>query len=202
MTRVTKAAAERQQEIVATARKIFVEKGFDDAQISDIAKEMNVAHGLVYHYFKSKTELLYAVIDELAKEHMAEAQKRIAKSKGTTRECIETLLADKETDGKKKYEKLFSSLMANQGVLEYLKRTMILSTSPVLLSLIERGNTDGSWNCKYPKETADFIIQGMSGIMNTAGSDFKEDAENKVIFTDIIMRLLGAGQAEEEEKER
>ncbi|MDR0875143.1 MAG: TetR/AcrR family transcriptional regulator [Clostridiales Family XIII bacterium] len=194
MSRVTKAAVERRGEIVDAAREMFVKRGFDDTQISEIAKELNVAHGLIYHYFKSKTELLYAVIDEFAKEHMAEAQEMVANSKGTAIECVGALFENNTNNTKgKTYEKLMLSLITNQGVLEYVNRTVILSISPILLSLIERGNADGSWNCRYPKETADFIIQGMSGIMSTSCPAFKDDPEKKEIYSDIIMRLLGVG---------
>src|SRR5690606_13230382 len=40
------------------AVKVFATKGYHDARVSDIAKEAGVAHGLVYHYFSGKDNLL------------------------------------------------------------------------------------------------------------------------------------------------
>ena len=51
---------------------MFEEKGYEATQISDITNKMGVAHGLVYHYVKSKSELLDAVVEEWAKEILAE----------------------------------------------------------------------------------------------------------------------------------
>ncbi len=40
---------------------MFAAKGYHDARVSDIAREAGVAHGLVYHYFAGKEELLQDV---------------------------------------------------------------------------------------------------------------------------------------------
>ena len=64
MARITKPPEERRKEFVDTAREFFIENGYEKTQMIDITKKLNVAAGTIYHYFKSKTELLYAVIDE------------------------------------------------------------------------------------------------------------------------------------------
>ena len=40
---------------------MFARKGYHDARVSDIAREAGVAHGLVYHYFDGKEQLLQDV---------------------------------------------------------------------------------------------------------------------------------------------
>ena len=41
--RISKDPAERKQEIIETAMRLFYEKGYEKTSISDIAREMNVA---------------------------------------------------------------------------------------------------------------------------------------------------------------
>jgi AcrR family transcriptional regulator len=41
-----------------TAKGLFVEKGYGQTTIEDIARAMSVAKGMVYHYFRSKDENL------------------------------------------------------------------------------------------------------------------------------------------------
>jgi AcrR family transcriptional regulator len=48
----------RREQIIDAALKIFSEKGYDGASIRDIAEEVGVSEGLMYHYFSSKEELL------------------------------------------------------------------------------------------------------------------------------------------------
>src|SRR5215216_2785066 len=51
-------AEERREQILDAALRIFSEKGFAGASIRDIAREVGVTEGLLYHYFESKEQLL------------------------------------------------------------------------------------------------------------------------------------------------
>ena len=44
--------------------RVFARKGFHTCRVGDIAEEAGVAHGLLYHYFTSKDEVLEAVFRE------------------------------------------------------------------------------------------------------------------------------------------
>lgn len=48
----------RRRRIREAAVVVFAAKGYHDTRVSDIAAEAGVAHGLVYHYFKGKDQLL------------------------------------------------------------------------------------------------------------------------------------------------
>jgi TetR/AcrR family transcriptional regulator, fatty acid metabolism regulator protein len=50
--------ADRRREILDAAVKVFARQGFHACRVSDIADEAGVAYGLVYHYFRSKDEIL------------------------------------------------------------------------------------------------------------------------------------------------
>ena len=50
-------------EILNAAEPLFYSKGYHETAISDIAQKMGVAYGVVYYYFKSKEELLEALIN-------------------------------------------------------------------------------------------------------------------------------------------
>jgi AcrR family transcriptional regulator len=51
-------AADKRRVILDAAVKVFARKGFNQARISDIADEAQIAYGLTYHYFRSKDEVL------------------------------------------------------------------------------------------------------------------------------------------------
>jgi TetR/AcrR family transcriptional regulator, fatty acid metabolism regulator protein len=53
--------ADRRRQILEAAVKVFARKGFHTARVGDVAEEAGVAYGLVYHYFKSKEELLETI---------------------------------------------------------------------------------------------------------------------------------------------
>jgi TetR/AcrR family fatty acid metabolism transcriptional regulator len=51
-------AAEKRRLILDAAVRVFARQGFNQCRVSDIADEAGVAYGLVYHYFRSKDEVL------------------------------------------------------------------------------------------------------------------------------------------------
>src|SRR5919109_1360111 len=53
--------ADRRRQILEAAVKVFARNGFHTSRVGDIAEEAGVAYGLVYHYFKSKEELLETI---------------------------------------------------------------------------------------------------------------------------------------------
>lgn len=55
-------AQERRGQLIDTARRLFAEKGVENTTIKDIADGAGVAQGLLYHYFRGKDELFWAII--------------------------------------------------------------------------------------------------------------------------------------------
>jgi TetR/AcrR family fatty acid metabolism transcriptional regulator len=51
-------AADKRRLILDAAVRVFARQGFNQCRVSDIADEAGVAYGLVYHYFRSKDEVL------------------------------------------------------------------------------------------------------------------------------------------------
>lgn len=51
----------RRKQIVSTAVELFDRHGYANTTIARITKEAGMSKGLVYHYFKSKEEILYAI---------------------------------------------------------------------------------------------------------------------------------------------
>lgn len=60
----------RTTEILDAARKVFVQKGFRDATVDDIAEAANVSKGTVYLYFASKQDIYIATIDREVGKHL------------------------------------------------------------------------------------------------------------------------------------
>ena len=56
--RNAQAAADKRRLILDAAVRVFARQGFHTCRVSDIADEAGVAYGLVYHYFRSKDEVL------------------------------------------------------------------------------------------------------------------------------------------------
>lgn len=53
-------------QIQKAAFELFARKGFSETSVSSIAAKAGVSKGLIYHYFRSKKEILIAIFDDLA----------------------------------------------------------------------------------------------------------------------------------------
>ncbi|HVM17668.1 MAG TPA: TetR/AcrR family transcriptional regulator [Gaiellaceae bacterium] len=86
------ASEEKRQLILQGAVRAFARKGFHDARVGDIAAEAGVAHGLLYHYFESKEQLLLTVFSETW-QALLEAVKMVEESGTDAREQIRRVAA-------------------------------------------------------------------------------------------------------------
>jgi TetR/AcrR family fatty acid metabolism transcriptional regulator len=79
--RRTTEPVDKRRVILDAAIRVFAREGFHRCRVSDIAREANVAYGLVYHYFRSKDEVLNTIFSErwsLLLETIAEVEKQEA----------------------------------------------------------------------------------------------------------------------------
>jgi TetR/AcrR family transcriptional regulator, transcriptional repressor for nem operon len=58
-------------EIVKAAKDLFYRKGYHHTSFSDIVEDAGVLRGNIYHYFKSKDELLAAIVEQRLAEYAA-----------------------------------------------------------------------------------------------------------------------------------
>jgi AcrR family transcriptional regulator len=56
---------ERKTQIMNAAENVFTKKGFSDARMDDIAGQTGLSKGTLYLYFKSKEELIIAILDRI-----------------------------------------------------------------------------------------------------------------------------------------
>jgi AcrR family transcriptional regulator len=56
---------DRRRDLLDAAVRVFARKGFHASRVGDIAEEAGVAHGLLYHYFRSKEEVLETIFREV-----------------------------------------------------------------------------------------------------------------------------------------
>ena len=58
-------SVERKDQIMNAAEEVFTRKGFSDARMDDIAEETGLSKGTLYLYYKSKNDLIIAILDRI-----------------------------------------------------------------------------------------------------------------------------------------
>ncbi len=56
----------RKQQIIDTAKDMFINRGFQSTHIGQVCEELDIARGTVYQYFSNKKEILYAILETVA----------------------------------------------------------------------------------------------------------------------------------------
>src|SRR5437588_7110212 len=64
LTERSNGSEDKRRLILEAAVRVFARKGYHTCRVGDIAEEAGVAHGLLYHYFRSKDEVLECVFKE------------------------------------------------------------------------------------------------------------------------------------------
>nr|MCR5272795.1 TetR/AcrR family transcriptional regulator [Lachnospiraceae bacterium] len=72
--RVVKEAIERRNEILDAAEELFVTKGYDKTSTNDILDRVGIARGTLYYHFKSKEDILNAMIERINDSLIAKAK--------------------------------------------------------------------------------------------------------------------------------
>lgn len=70
---------DKHSKIIQAAIKVFAEKGFYTARISDIAKEARVADGTIYLYFNNKYDILITLFEEEIGKLIEEVKQHLEK---------------------------------------------------------------------------------------------------------------------------
>jgi AcrR family transcriptional regulator len=66
--------ASRREQILQAAQKLFADNGFRETNLEDVATQLGFRRQAVYHYFRSKDEILYELIDRAGQSIATSAQ--------------------------------------------------------------------------------------------------------------------------------
>jgi len=86
-------AAERPDEIIAAALRIFAEKGFAAARLDDIAARAGVSKGAIYLYFATKEDIFRAVVEQAIAPNLQALQTMVTSHPGPFVDLARSLAA-------------------------------------------------------------------------------------------------------------
>jgi TetR/AcrR family transcriptional regulator, fatty acid metabolism regulator protein len=72
---------DRYEAILAAATRVFAEKGYSSASITDIAREADISDGLIYKYFENKRDLLENVLKSFYERIIADLEPKVSRAK-------------------------------------------------------------------------------------------------------------------------
>lgn len=151
--------AERRERIIESALKIFAEKGFQDATISEISKAAGVSDATVYEYFNSKEELLFTIPEDITEESIRETEKVMPFLRGAEsklRAIVQGYITTYEKNPE--YSNLIMlHLKTNRNFIKSKACEVVREAARMLLDCIREGIDEGT----FKKETDPYLVRSM-----------------------------------------
>ena len=187
--------ADKREIILDAAERLMMKTSQNDISVSLIAKEAGIGKGSIYYYFKSKEEIMYAVIDRGYRKALHEYFQCIDSSLPAVEKIKMLFFCSIKKEFNDNQKNLFRMLHVNEDVIlhNYIKHIAIAETAPILEKLLLQGIDEGTIRTDTPKETAEMIVAVLSFILD--GTVFDNDAAtyNKLkIFARALNTCISA----------
>ncbi len=195
--RIVKEAEERKNEILDVAERLFGSKGFDHTSTNDILNEIGIARGTLYYHFKSKEEILDAMIERMT-ERLLKRAGEIAGQEDVPvlQRFTRMMLAFHVNDGDFGQE-LLEQVHKPQNALMHQKmqERLLSGITPLITALIREGIAQGICRTDYPKETAEMTFLYAGTVFDGLREYGREERQKKIAaFIYNLERLLDMEQ--------
>ncbi len=194
MTRSVKEAKKRRLEIIQTAEKLFRLYGYNETSVDAIVKEVGVAKGLFYYYFKSKADVLEAIVEHQL-ERVVQMAKQVADDPSMDALTKMQLLLSDSHIGDEDMAEIAEQLHlpANRELHEFTNIQTILKLSPILAKIVAQGNREKVFNVTHPLETVQFLLTGSQFLLDGGLFNFSEQEirDRRLVMQEIVEKSLG-----------
>ncbi|GGG07366.1 TetR/AcrR family transcriptional regulator [Paenibacillus aceti] len=193
--RVVKDADERRNEILDAADELFAQKGFDGTSTNDILEKVGIARGTLYYHFKSKEDIMDALIERYSARLLGAAQEIAAdKSIPIVERIMRAVMALSISGGSS--EEIMEHIHRPQNALMHqkLQKVIINGVTPILAEMIREGIDEGLFNTPFPYECMEMVVIYANAIFDDDLVPLTQEelAQRAQAFIYNIERLLGA----------
>lgn len=195
--RVVKEAEERRNEILDAADELFGRKGFDATSTNDILEKVGIARGTLYYHFKSKEDIMDALIERYSVRLLGAAQEIAADRSIPVIErmvCVVRALNLSGDDGSSK--EIMEHIHKPQNALMHQKieKVVINGVTPILTGLIREGIEQGLFSTPFPYECMEMVVAYTNAVFDDDMVEMTDEERVSRIQAFIFNteRLLGA----------
>ena len=184
--------------ILEVSQRLFLEKGYDNTKIQDIADELGMTKGAIYHHFESKEEIM----------------NKLGESMFIHNNPFETVKKRKDLNGLEKMKLVIQLHQSDEQMVELTNQALPLLENPQILAkmfesnyqnllpywleLIKEGQEDGSIKTDQPKELAELLILTDLWMIPSLFPGNADDIKNRYKFVTVMLGKMGLPLYDEE----
>lgn len=187
----TEEYAKKKLELLELAEQLFEQKTYEKCTINDILKEAKIAKGTFYYYFKSKEEVLNAIIESKTKEIMIRMEEVVTSSQSPEEKLVQAFL--KMQIKKPNQDTVLEELHKEENAMMHIKslRGLVQKVSPYLEVIVKEGIQQGIWTCDYPKEYMELFLTTAINITDVGiVQEQKEQNKTIVVLVSLLEKML------------
>lgn len=172
--RVVKDAEERRNEILDVAEELFGTKGFDQTSTNDILEKVGIARGTLYYHFKSKEDILDAMIDRMNNQLLTKAAQIAGQQTIPVLERLSQTIMALNVDtslGSEVMEQVHKP--QNALMHQKMQEKLLSGINPIVTKLVEEGIRQDIFHTDFPAETVEMCMI----YSNIAFDDLQEQSE-------------------------
>ncbi|MGB9663166.1 MAG: TetR/AcrR family transcriptional regulator [Moorellaceae bacterium] len=165
--RIVKQPEVRREEIMNAAEELFKEKGVEETSVNDITHRAGIAKGTFYWYFKSKDELLDALVEREIDRYIERITPIVEASDLNAVEKLRRMLEvhNKICAAKDNLRDFFHR---TENALTHQKHLILelKKTAPLLEQVVKQGIKEKLFNTDYPREIVEFLLLLLASLTN------------------------------------
>lgn len=192
MARITKDPETRRKEFIKAAKELFMEKGFEQTSVSDITNKVGMSHGAFFYYFKSKNDVMKAVIYDILNYWRVFMVDLVANKEMTALEKMQLILRmSVESQNVKHDINEFFKKEGNAVMYQEHRKKSREIISPLMTQIVDQGVKEGTFNVEYPKETVEYvgyILENLGDSLKAAGNS--DEYQRKIRALEILLEKI------------
>ena len=186
----------RQDQIIDAARKLVVKYGSEHVTVGKIAREVGISEGAIYRHFKSKTEVLTGLADQIGVDLMTDIADHVY-TQSTSLEFLSTVLKNHLSRIQQKkgisFQVIAEIISFGDKKLNRKVSEVITNYVTSLKHLLSEGIKSGEIKEGIDIEAAALIlfgmIQGLVNIWALSGYDFNLEEKYDQLW-DVYRALI------------
>lgn len=150
--------------ILTVSTRLFMTNGYEKTSLQDIINELGgLSKGAIYHHFRSKEDILIAVLDKICYDNnVLMTSIRDDRTLNGLQKLKNMFTASISSSKQSNVKKLFIELPAllnSPTLLTYYIRMIYEEVVPeYVVPIIRQGTKDGSIHCENPEELAEVLM--------------------------------------------
>jgi AcrR family transcriptional regulator len=161
MARVVKKPEQRRREIVSASRDLFLKQDYENTTMQDVMTTLRIAKGTAYHYFRSKEELLEAVVEDMVAEYIAEVERALNECAGNALDKMRVLISAGKVNHRQTDTMDHLHRPGNMGLHVRLLAVTLFRLAPLYARVISQGCEEGLFRTEHPLECAEILLAGI-----------------------------------------